>query len=451
LVQCMMTPGIWCKLAFALQLVYVAVGPPPEVEDTVFAVLALAKKDHKPQADGQMPSELVVGVGDVLWVRRNTSVAWAYARNKHGDNGWVPDSVLSFARPVTVAIDFTGSSLDQPQPQLSAKLGDAVWTVQKHHADWTWAFGRDGHGWLPNWALKLPVDKTLPDATPAMVGTHFAANAQARHRQLSLSNGEMVLIAGQLVTDIWVFALNMAGQRGWVPGRTLQSLEAAIVLQTFNVGGASGGPHPQVSAVKGSTVWVSNRSDSGWIFVRSQGCEGWMPIGALLGTMTFASAAPGVPVGVLVLGLVALVLTACVIVAMVLRQRMVATEHDTSKSELERGMVATTSKNDIEPKTLQEKPQETPPIIAPRRNKRQSFREGGLDAQSFREGGLDAQSFRIGFDAQSFVEGRSFAEPIRPTLSSFASLSSGPPARYHGDVMEPKSKSFAGEEVTYFM
>jgi len=419
--------NFWFRISFALQVLCIAPATTPTVEDRKFAVLALAAKDHKPQSHLGKQQELAVKAGDVLWVRRNISDTWAFARNKTGGKGRVPLSVLSLAQPAAVTADVAGSSVDQPQPQLSAKLGDAVWLTQRHQGQWSWALGDGGEGWLPDWVLKLPEDKTLQHATAATVSKHFAANSQALHHQLSVNNGEMVLVAGQLVTDIWVFAMNMREHRGWVPGGTLQSLVAAIVLQTFDVGGAPGGPEKQISVVEGHTVWVSNRFDSGWVFVRTQGREGWIPTGALVGNGNFVSAAR-VPVAVLVVGIVALILTACMIAAFVFWQRTQAASDADSRS---------LAVPERAPESAPESVPEPRPYIAPRRNKNPGL-YGGLDAMSYREPGA------------SFQEGKGQSN-CRRTFSFITKKAPNKEAVYLEVDNNPKSQSFAGEQVTYFM
>jgi hypothetical protein len=192
-------------------------------------------------------------------------------------------------------------------------------------------------------------NNTMTDTVPAMVSRDLDTKAQARHSQLPVSNGEMVLVGGKLESGTRVVALDMDdGRRGWISGGMLQALQAAVVLEPVDARAGSEGPQPKVTAFRGHTVWVSSRNDSGWIFVRSQGREGWIPAGALLGNATgtptgntmIVFPASGVHAGILVVGLVGMTLAACSIVAVFAydassRQRMAGTlQIDTPHGEV---------------------------------------------------------------------------------------------------------------------
>jgi len=307
------------------------------LEGAGFAMLALASTDHEPHND--RPEELAVQAGQVLWVRKSTVGPWAFAISKHGGSGWVPSGVLSFARPAAVCSHFTASSQtssNHPQPQISAKLGDAVWIVEKsrhrHLTNWSWVYGDKQEGWLPNWALQVHADDTLMNVAPAMVSRDFTADARIQHEQLSVSKGDMVLAGGKLKSTAWVFALDMDGRhRGWTPGSDLQPLQAAVVLESWDARAVSEGPQPRLPVFQGHTVWVSSRNVSGWSFARSKGREGWIPTGALLGnTMLFSNEAGVVHTRFLAVGLVGLMFAVCVIAAVFaydasLRQSLTAT------------------------------------------------------------------------------------------------------------------------------
>lgn len=187
-----------------------------------------------------------------------------------------------------------------------------------------------------------------------------------------------------------------------------------------------------------------------------------------MGNAKLISAAPGAPIGILlVVGILALVLTACLIVVIILRHRMVASEHHTSNNDTERGSILEkNAKSSPKPpsKMHHQKIKRQPLVAEPLVEGQQSFFEdrhsgGGLEAQSFVAG---RQSFNGGggFDAESFAEGRqSFVEgqPVansRPTRDSWAYREDNPDnsaAMYHELDKDPRSRSFVGEEVTYFM
>lgn len=467
----------WCCRHRGLGCIAVA-GPPKKLEDAGFAVLALAKRDYESHED--RPKELAVQAGDVLWVRRSMGGTWAFARNKHRGQGWVPNSVLSFARPAAVSSDFTPSSWaswHQPLPQISAKLGDPVWIVEtsRHTANWSWAMRDEQEGWLPNWALQVHVDKTLTAAAPAMVSRDFDADARARHRQLSVNNGEMVLAGGKLESATWVFALDMDGRRGWVPGGVLQALQAAVVLEPFHARAASGGPQPKVPAFQGHTVWVSSRNDSGWIFVSSQGREGWIPAGAILGNSTLASTAAKVHAGILVAGLVGLMLAACSIAAVFahdtsLRQRVMATlpnnnlhcelplvdseqggVFDESHDRLLSQVGATPRYDVVRQLSGASREGSAASSRVPSNHSEPGWmttvpmgRENSMRSARSLYGGLDAQSFS---DSRSEITGN-LSSRSSPSPRATSRNSQG--AMYHEAVRMPRSKSF-GEEVTFYM
>jgi len=232
------------------------------------------------------------------------------------------------------------------------KPGDAVWIVDKSrhrdHANWSWAFRDEQEGWLPNWVLQMHVENTSTDAAPAMVSRDFHAEARAQHRQLSVGDGDMVLVGKlemvhvhKLEAATWVVALDMdSGRRGWIPGGVLQALQAAVVLEPFDARAVSEGPQPKVTTLQGHTVWVSSRKYSGWIYVCSQGREGWIPTNSLLGNTTGTFVGNTNHPGILVVALVGLMLAACSIVAVFtcnasLWQRIKATlQTDTPRSDV---------------------------------------------------------------------------------------------------------------------
>jgi len=434
-------------------------GPPKKLEDAGFAVLALAKRDYKSHDD--MPDELAVHAGDVLWVRRIRFGTWAFAWSKHRGQGWVPDSVLSLAQPAAVSSDFTASSLasrNQPRPQISVKFGDPVWILERsqhgHRANWSWALRDKQEGWLPNWALQVHVHKTLTDAAPAMVSRDFDADARARHRQLSVRNGEIVLAGGELESATWVFALDMDGRRGWVPGRVLQVLQAAVVLETFHAQAVSGGPQPEVTAFQGHTVWVSSRNDSGWIFVCSQGREGWIPTRVILGNATLVSTAAGVS-GILYVGLVVLMLATCSVVAVFardanLRQHVMATL-PTDNLHCELPLVRAESADETQDRLLAQVA-DTPryegrtPSIPCEPGWMAAPVPMGSEQNTTRKG----RSLYGGLDAQSFGDGRLEETGGLSSANSRTVRRNSQGALYHEAVRMPRSKSF-GEEVTFFM